>query len=79
MQILYHFIYKYFLTNLFSAYKRYKMENKKSLLKKVLELIEKHNITAYEIGKSCDLAVTGVQKIIDGTTKNPQRHTMRKL
>ncbi|WDF45285.1 S24/S26 family peptidase [Chryseobacterium sp. KACC 21268] len=55
------------------------MENKELLLKETLELISKHNVTAYEIGNNLGIAVTGVKKIIDGVTKKPQLYTLNAI
>lgn len=55
------------------------MNDKEVLLKKVLELIEKYDLTAYEIGVNTELAITGVQKIIDGQTKKPQKNTLKSI
>lgn len=55
------------------------MEDRDLLLMNVLDLIQKHNLTAYEIGTSVNLAITGVQKIIDGQTKRPQIHTLKSI
>lgn len=41
------------------------------LKREVLHLIEKHKVTAYDIEKNTELSAVGIQKIIDGKTKNP--------
>ncbi|OCK53204.1 hypothetical protein BA768_01215 [Chryseobacterium sp. CBo1] len=53
------------------------MNERDVMLKKVLELIKKHDLTAYEIGTNVELAITGVQKIIDGVTQRPQINTLK--
>ena len=50
--------------------------NKIKLLKKTLKLINKHGVTAYEIEQNTSLTAVGVQKIINGETKNPQKRTL---
>lgn len=44
--------------------------------KLVLKLIEKHQITAYEIGKHTNISALAAQNIINGVTKNPRNNTM---
>lgn len=48
----------------------------KELKLKALELIKKYSVTAYEIEKNTHLSAVGVQKIIDGVTKNPQKPSL---
>lgn len=45
-------------------------------LSELLELIEKHNITAYELAKHTGFSSVGIQKIIDGKTKKPSAVTI---
>lgn len=48
-------------------------------LENILVLLEKHNITAYEIEKNTNLTAVGVQKIIDGKTKRPNKSTLETI
>jgi hypothetical protein len=50
---------------------------REKLLKKTLQLIKNHEVTAYEIEQHTDLTAVGVQKIINGETKNPQKRTLQ--
>ena len=45
-------------------------------LSKILELCQKHDITAYEIGNAINKNVTGIQRILNRTTKKPQSDTL---
>ncbi|HET8886794.1 MAG TPA: hypothetical protein VFM70_10635 [Salinimicrobium sp.] len=42
----------------------------------VLELVEKHRITAYEIGENTDLNSSGVHRILTGEVKKPREKTL---
>ncbi|WP_448607187.1 hypothetical protein [Paenimyroides ceti] len=53
--------------------------NDKSLLDKALGLIEKYKVTAYEIDRNTHLSAVGVQKIIDGKTKRPQKPSLEAI
>lgn len=48
-------------------------------LKFYLDLVEKHSLTAYEIGKNCGLPALTIQNIIDGITKTPRKNTLIKF
>jgi transcriptional regulator with XRE-family HTH domain len=50
-------------------------EKRDFILKKIKEL----ELTAYDIGKKTKLSVSGVEKIINGTVKNPQEETLNKI
>ncbi|MRN00192.1 S24 family peptidase [Riemerella anatipestifer] len=50
-----------------------------NLLLEVKSLIDKHNITAYEVEKYTPLSAVGVQKIIDGSTKRPLETTLQTI
>jgi transcriptional regulator with XRE-family HTH domain len=52
---------------------------KKEKLEFVLEQIKKKQLTAYEIGKKTKLSVSGIDKIINGESKNPQENTLNKI
>jgi len=56
-----------------------KAEKTKKLLKKTLELIDKYGVTAYKINLGTGISANGVQKIIDGETKNPQERTLTSI
>lgn len=49
------------------------------LKERFIYLVNKHGITAYEMEKHTSLSAVGIQKIIDGTTKNPQKRTLETL
>jgi len=49
------------------------------LLDRALYLIEKHNVTAYEIESNTHLSAVGIQKIINGATKKPQKPTLETI
>lgn len=53
--------------------------NKTEKLKKILYLIEKYNITAYEIGKNTNLNTAGIERIIKKAVKNPREETVNIL
>lgn len=55
------------------------MKDRELLLEETLQLIKNYKITAYELGNKLNMAVTGVQKIIDGKTKKPQKHTLESI
>lgn len=55
------------------------MENRDALLKEVKMLVNKFNLTAYEIGTNINMSITGVQKIISGQTKKPQISTLEAM
>lgn len=48
----------------------------KEKLKMVIELCDKHDITAYEIGKSTELNTSGVQRILNNDVKKPRNETL---
>jgi hypothetical protein len=50
--------------------------NKLHKLKLIIEAINEHNITAYEIGKNTNISTFAIQKIIKGETKNPNERTL---
>jgi transcriptional regulator with XRE-family HTH domain len=52
---------------------------KKEKLEFVLQQIKKKQLTAYEIGKKTKLSVSGIDKIINGESKNPQENTLNKI
>lgn len=52
---------------------------KKEKLEFVLEQIKEKRLTAYEIGKKTKLSVTGIDKIINGESKNPQENTLNRI
>ena len=54
-------------------------ETREALLVKALELIKKYSITAYEIEQKTDLTAVGVQKMINGETKKPQKRTLETI
>lgn len=54
-------------------------DSKEPSLIKLLNLIENHSITAYEISKNTGLSSVGVQKIIDGKTKKPSISTINTI
>lgn len=52
---------------------------KLQMLEKSLRIIKEKGLTAYQIEQNTSLSATGVQKIIDGTTANPQKKTVIEL
>jgi len=49
---------------------------KQKKLKLVIDLCQKHNISAYEIGKNTSLTDAGVHKILTGESKNPNHSSL---
>lgn len=49
------------------------------MLKEALYLINKYNVTAYEIEKHTPLTAVGVQKIINGDSKRPLENTLKTI
>lgn len=49
------------------------------LKEKFIYLVDKYRVTAYEMEKHTSLSAVGIQKIIDGITKNPQKRTLETL
>jgi len=45
----------------------------------VIKYVEKYNITAYEIGAKTGLNTSGVSRILNGQTKNPQKNTVNDI
>jgi len=48
-------------------------------LKEIVETIKNNNITAYEIAKSTLLTEVGINKILNGTSQNPRKSTLKML
>lgn len=48
-------------------------------LEEILEIIDKENITAYKIAQETDLTEVGINKIINGDSKNPRKNTLQRL
>lgn len=48
----------------------------KQKLKTIIEICERHNITAYEIGKNTNLNQSGVQRLLNGEVKKPRTETL---
>lgn len=48
----------------------------KITVSQILELINKYNITAYELSQNTEYSAVGLQKIIDGKTLKPQQATL---
>lgn len=53
--------------------------NREELLQEALYLINKYNVTAYEIEKHTPLTAVGVQKIINGDSKRPLENTLKTI
>jgi transcriptional regulator with XRE-family HTH domain len=49
------------------------------MLQLVKELVQKHHITAYEIGENTDLNTSGVHRILNGEVQNPRIKTLRTI
>ena len=49
---------------------------KKEKIQFVLEKVKKHEISAYELGKKTGLNISGVERIINGSVKNPHEKTL---
>ena len=60
-------ISKYLIMSILSKEKR---------LKKIIELCDKHDITAYEIGNSTSLNASGIQRLLDNKVKKPHEKTL---
>ena len=52
---------------------------KLDLLEIILKQVKTHNISAYEIAKHTNLSTAGLQKILNGETKNPNSSTLLKI
>ena len=52
---------------------------REELLQEALYLINKYNVTAYEIEKHTPLTAVGVQKIINGDSKRPLENTLKTI
>ena len=53
--------------------------SREELLQEALYLINKYNVTAYEIEKHTPLTAVGVQKIINGDSKRPLENTLKTI
>ena len=53
--------------------------SREKLLQEALCLINKYNVTAYEIEKHTPLTAVGVQKIINGDSKRPLENTLKTI
>lgn len=53
--------------------------SREELLQEALHLINKYNVTAYEIEKHTPLTAVGVQKIINGDSKRPLENTLKTI
>ena len=53
--------------------------SREELLQEALYLINKYNVTAYEIEKNTTLTAVGVQKIINGDSKRPLENTLKTI
>ena len=51
----------------------------KEKLKLIIDLCNKHGITAYQIGENTDLNTSGIHKILSGVIKNPRNKTLNKI
>lgn len=56
----------------------YGLTNKQKLAF-ILEKVEEMKLTAYDIGKKTKLSITGIDKILNGTSKNPQEKTLNTI
>lgn len=52
---------------------------KKQKLDFILKQIAELELTSYDIGKKTNLSISGIEKIINGTSKNPQEGTLNKI
>jgi len=50
--------------------------NKKETIEQIKKICESKGITAYEISKQTELSSVGIQKILNGETKNPNNKTL---
>lgn len=50
--------------------------NREEKLRLVLDLVQKHGITAYEIGENTPLNTSGVHRILNGEIKKPREKTL---
>jgi phage repressor protein C with HTH and peptisase S24 domain len=48
-------------------------------LKEIVDSIKKNNITAYEIAKNTLLTEVGINKILNGSSQNPRKSTLKML
>lgn len=49
------------------------------IIKKLLDLVEKDDITAYEISKKTGISQTGIISILNGKTKKPSKKSAEKI
>lgn len=52
---------------------------KKEKIDFVIKYVKDYNITAYEIGAKTGLNTSGVSRILNGQTKNPQKNTVNDI
>ena len=48
-------------------------------VKLIVELCDKHNITAYEIAKNTDLTPSGIQRILNNEVTKPRDSTLNQI
>jgi transcriptional regulator with XRE-family HTH domain len=56
----------------------YGLSNKEKLII-ILEKVEELDMTSYDIGKKTQLSVSGIDKILNGTSKNPHEKTLNTI
>ena len=49
---------------------------KKEKIQFVLDKLKEYDISAYELGKKTGLNISGVERIINGSVKNPHEKTL---
>jgi transcriptional regulator with XRE-family HTH domain len=52
---------------------------KKQKLEFILEKVKEMELTAYDIGRKTKLSVSGIEKILNKTSKNPHEITLNKI
>lgn len=55
------------------------MDKRDELLEEALKLINKYNITAYDISQGTGISAVGIQKIINGESKRPLERTLEAI
>lgn len=53
--------------------------NKNEAIRIVQKQCRENDITAYQIAKNTDLSIRGIQKILDGNSKNPRDYTLQMI
>lgn len=53
--------------------------SKKQKLNFILEKVKEFEISGYEIGKKTGMSISGIERILNGTVKNPHENTLNAI